>query len=55
MTLTLDEAIERVVQRYDPEDIIEALEITSEELMDLPDFTERFSDNRHKFGELEEE
>jgi hypothetical protein len=54
MTLTLDEAIELAVQRYDPEDIIEALEITSEELSLLPDFEQRFNDNRHKFEEIEE-
>lgn len=54
MTLTLDEAVELVVSRYDPEEIIDALEITSEELTRLPDFYERFNDNRHKFGELEE-
>lgn len=54
MTLTLDEAVERVVARYDPEDIIDALEITSEDLKGLPDFYERFDDNRHKFGELED-
>ncbi len=55
MTLTLDEAIERVIQRYDPEDIVDALEITSEELQEIPDFIDRFNENRHKFGELEEE
>lgn len=54
MTLTLDEAIERVIERYDPEDIIEALEITSEDLTRLPDFVERFNDNKYKFEEVDE-
>lgn len=55
MTLTLDESVERVVQRYDPEEIVDALEITSEDLLGIPDFYERFNDNIHKFSELEEE
>ena len=54
MTLTLDEAIERAIARYDPEDIIDALEITSGDLTLLPDFEARFNDNRHKFEEIEE-
>ena len=52
MTLTLTEMIERVSQRYDPEDIIEALEITSEELLDVPLFVEKLTDNLYKFEEV---
>lgn len=54
MTLTLDELIEQVMQRYDPEDIVEALEITSEDLLCIPDFIERFADNMHKFEEVDD-
>lgn len=49
--LTLDEILERVAARYDEITIIEALEITSEELV------ERFSDkvNQHSWKfDLEE-
>ncbi len=55
MTLTLEEMIERVTQRYDPEAIVEALEITSEELLDVPLFVEKLTDNLYKFEEVESE
>jgi len=55
MTHTFDEAIEIVLSRYDVEDIIEALDITATDLLELPDFDERFNDNRHKFEELDYE
>ena len=32
--LTMDEIKERVVQRYDPDDLIESLDISSEEILD---------------------
>jgi len=34
MSLTMDEVIERILKRYDAEDLLEALDITSEELLD---------------------
>ena len=34
MSLTMDEVIERILKRYDPEDLLETLDITSEELLD---------------------
>jgi flagellar motor switch protein FliG len=34
MSLTMDEVIERILKRYDAEDLMEALDITSEELLD---------------------
>lgn len=55
MTLTLGEIIERVIQQYDPEDIIEALEITTEELLDVPYFIEKFEMNRYKFEDMEDD
>ena len=55
MTLTLSEVIERVIQRYDPEDIVEALEITSEELLEVPLFVEKFIEYRYKFADDEED
>jgi hypothetical protein len=53
MTLTADEIIERVIQRYDPDDLVDALEITTEELMDVPYFVDKLLDSLDKFGELE--
>ena len=34
MSLTLEEIKERLLRTYDPEDFLEALEITSEQLLD---------------------
>jgi|TARA_R110000772_G_scaffold267372_1_gene391221 hypothetical protein len=34
MSLTLEEIKERLLKTYDPEDFLEALEITSEQLLD---------------------
>jgi len=34
MSLTMEEIKERLLRTYDPEDFLEALEITSEELLD---------------------
>ena len=34
MSLTMDEVIERILKRYDAEDLLEALDISSEELLD---------------------
>jgi len=34
MSLTLEEVKERLLKNYDPDDFLEALEITSEEILD---------------------
>jgi hypothetical protein len=34
MSLTLDEIKERLLQHYDPDDLLEALQISSEEILD---------------------
>ena len=34
MSLTLDEIKERLLQYYDPDDLLEALQISSEEILD---------------------
>lgn len=34
MSLTLDEIKERLLQTYDPDDLLEALQISSEEILD---------------------
>jgi len=34
MSLTMDEIKERILRLYDPDDLLEALEISAEELMD---------------------
>ena len=50
--LTLDEILERIASRYDEVTIMEALEITSEELVER--FADKVNTNSWKF-ELEEE
>ena len=34
MSLTLDEIKERILQYYDPDDLLESLQISSEEILD---------------------
>ncbi len=34
MSLTLDEIKERILQYYDPDDLLEALQISAEEILD---------------------
>ena len=53
MTLTFDEIEEMVLNRFDPEDIVDALEITAEDLTDIPNWEERLMQNIHKFGDME--
>jgi hypothetical protein len=54
MSLTLDEIKERLLQHYDPDDLIEALQISSEEILDrFEDKLLRKVDEFHE--ELEEE
>ena len=50
--LTLDEVLERIASRYDEITIMEALEITSEELVER--FADKVNTNSWKF-DLEEE
>lgn len=50
MSLTLEEIKERLLKIYDPEDFLEALDITSEELLD------RFEDKLiNRLDDFEEE
>jgi len=50
MSLTLGEIKEKLLKFYDPDDLLEALEITSEELLD------RFEDKLvNRFDAFEEE
>ncbi len=58
MSLTMDEVRERVLARYDAEDLLEALDITSEELLDR--FEDKFINRLTVFeedvdGELEDD
>ena len=48
-TLTMDEIKEKVLQRYDPDDLIEALDISSEELLDR--FEDKLLTNLEQFEE----
>ena len=50
MSLTMDEVIERILKRYDAEDLMEALDITAEEILDR--FEDKFI-NRLAFFEEE--
>ncbi len=54
MSLTMDEVIERILKRYDAEDLLEALDITSEELLDR--FEDKFINRLQVFeAEVDEE
>ena len=51
--MLLHELKERIVEEYDPDDIVEALELSTEDLLDA--FEDRLLKNIHKFeGELDE-
>jgi hypothetical protein len=54
MSLTLDEIKERLLQHYDPDDLLEALQISSEEILDR--FEDKLLRKLDQFTEeLEEE
>lgn len=54
MSNTLDELIEKIAGRFDPDEIVEALDLSTEEI--LEQFPERLEEKREKFhDELEEE
>ena len=50
--LTLDELMEKIADHYDPDLIVDILEITSEELMMY--FDDKVADMRYKFVDFEE-
>ena len=53
MSLTLEEIKERLLKSYDPDDLLEALEITSEQLLDR--FEDKFINRLDVFeADLEE-
>ncbi len=49
MSLTMDEIKERVLKRYDADDILEALDISAEELLDR--FEDKFINRLDQFEE----
>ena len=53
MSLTMDEVIERILKRYDAEDLLEALDISSEELLDR--FEDKFITRLQDFEEAVDE
>ena len=54
MSLTMDEIIERILKRYDAEDLLEALDINSEELLDR--FEDKFINRLQVFeAEVDED
>ena len=54
MSLTMDEIKERILRAYDPDDLVEALEISADELMDR--FEDKLINRLDRFEEdLEDE
>ena len=54
MSLTMEEIKERLLRAYDPDDFLESIEITSEELLDR--FEDKLINRLEKFAEeLEDE
>jgi hypothetical protein len=54
MSLTLEETKERILRLYDPDDLLEALQITAEEILDR--FEDKLLRNLDQFQEdLEED
>ena len=53
MPLTLEELKELLITRYDPELLIDVLEITTEDLLNA--FSDRVAERRIKFADEEEE
>jgi len=54
MSLTMDEIKEKILKRYDPEDLVEALDVSAEELLDR--FEDKFINRLESFEEdLEEQ
>ena len=51
MSLTIEELIEIVGERYDPDLVIELLQITSEEILER--FKDKVEENYDKFEETE--
>ena len=51
--ITLHELKERITSNYDPDLVVEVLEITTEQLLD--NFEDQLVAKRHKFEDLEEE
>ena len=49
MSLIMDEIRERVLQRYDADDLVEALDVSAEELLDR--FEDKFINRLDKFEE----
>ena len=49
MSLTMDEIKERILRVYDPDDLLEALEISAEELLDR--FEDKLINRLDKFEE----
>lgn len=49
MSLIMDEIRERVLHRYDADDLVEALDVSAEELLDR--FEDKFINRLHKFEE----
>ncbi len=51
--LTLEELKERIIQNYDPDLIVEILEISTEELLNV--FEDKLVENTSKFKDLYEQ
>ena len=49
MSLTMDEIKERILKQYDADDLVEALDISAEEILDR--FEDKFINRLHLFEE----
>ena len=53
MAMTTEELKQKVILEFDPDDILDALEISSEDLLDR--FEDRLIDKAYKFMEFDDE
>ena len=53
MSLTIEELKEQILQEHDPDDVLEALEISTKDLLDA--FEDRVIRNAYKFLEFADE
>lgn len=53
MPITLSELKERILQTYDPDDVLFALELSTSDLLDR--FEDKLEERRYQFKDLEED
>lgn len=53
MSLTLEELKERVLSQYDPDSVVDALELSTDDLVNA--FEDKLLENQYKFEEFSDE